>query len=136
MQPQFQAVGLRGREYACGLFGREGDAFTKRIDGLGQLFAGDGRNHLCADPFDKGVRSACLGWNGMSAQKRGGDGDRSTLGQCTRRPQLLAFGVELESVSRLHLDSGGAYSEQTGAALGELRAAIDRVARDEAGCRR
>jgi hypothetical protein len=36
----------------------------------------------------------------------------------------------------VHLDSGGAYSEQTGAALGELRAAIDRVARDEPGRRR
>jgi hypothetical protein len=28
----------------------------------------------------------------------------------------------------VHLDSGGAYSEQTGAALSELRAAINRVA--------
>ena len=31
----------------------------------------------------------------------------------------------------VHLDSGGAYSEQTGAALGELRAAIGRVAGGE-----
>jgi 16S rRNA U516 pseudouridylate synthase RsuA-like enzyme len=36
----------------------------------------------------------------------------------------------------VHLDSGGAYSEQTGAALGELRAAIGRVAGEEPGGRR
>jgi hypothetical protein len=36
----------------------------------------------------------------------------------------------------VHLDSGGAYSDQTGAALGELRAAIARVANDTPGIRR
>ena len=36
----------------------------------------------------------------------------------------------------VHLDSGGAYSEQTGAALGELRAAIARVADESRGTRR
>jgi hypothetical protein len=36
----------------------------------------------------------------------------------------------------VHLDSGGAYSEQTGEALSELRAAIGRVAGDESGSRR
>jgi hypothetical protein len=36
----------------------------------------------------------------------------------------------------VHLDSGGAYSEQTGEALGELRAAIGRVAGEEPGRRR
>jgi hypothetical protein len=36
----------------------------------------------------------------------------------------------------VHLDSGGAYSEQTGAALGELRAAIGRVAGEDPGRRR
>ena len=36
----------------------------------------------------------------------------------------------------VHLDSGGAYSEQTGAALGELRAAIARVAGEPPRSRR
>jgi hypothetical protein len=36
----------------------------------------------------------------------------------------------------VHLDSGGAYSEQTGAALSELRAAIARVADEPGGTRR
>jgi hypothetical protein len=36
----------------------------------------------------------------------------------------------------VHLDSAGAYSEQTGAALGELRAAIARVADEPRGTRR
>lgn len=37
----------------------------------------------------------------------------------------------------VHLDSGGAYSEQTGEALGELRAAIGRGGgREEPGSRR
>jgi hypothetical protein len=36
----------------------------------------------------------------------------------------------------VHLDSGGAYSEQTGAALGELRAAIGRVVGEDPGTRR
>jgi hypothetical protein len=36
----------------------------------------------------------------------------------------------------IHLDSGGAYSEQTGEALGELRAAIVRLAPEAAGSRR
>jgi len=35
----------------------------------------------------------------------------------------------------VHLDSGGAYSAQTGAALGELRAAIARVAGEPGGAR-
>jgi hypothetical protein len=36
----------------------------------------------------------------------------------------------------VHLDSGGVYSQQTGAALGELRAAISRVASEAPGSRR
>jgi len=39
-------------------------------------------------------------------------------------------------LKKVHLDSGGAYSEQTGAALAELRAAIGRVAGDGPGSRR
>lgn len=36
----------------------------------------------------------------------------------------------------VHLDSGGAYSEQTGKALSELRAAIGRVASEEPASQR
>ena len=48
----------------------------------------------------------------MSAEKCGRDRNRSPLGQARAAAQLLALGVEVETVARLHFDRRRAFGDQ------------------------
>ena len=77
------------------------------------IVASDGAASDAGLPVSELVRLRALGRPVVSRT------DATTIRELRRLGGLLKV---------VHLESGGAYSEQTGAALGELRAAIARVA--------
>ena len=108
-----QSVSLCGLEHTRDLLRRKRDAFAEGIDGVGQTFARDRRDHLVADACDVSILVAFrLRRQRMGAQERRDDVDRAPLAERARRPQLLLLLFERETVSRFDLDGRRTFRDQ------------------------
>ena len=113
MQLHRQAEPLGHLEHARGLAAAEGDAFHERIDRIGQLLFGDGRQHLPAQARDVAVLVAVgFGRERVRAEEGGGDGDRSFAGEATGGAELAGFGFHLQTITRLDLDGCDTFRDQ------------------------
>jgi hypothetical protein len=90
-----QAVGPGGLEHPAGLGGRKTDALAEGVDGVGQAFGGDGRDHPVANEVDIAVRIAGeFRRQGVGAQEGGGDRHVPLVAQGAGGAQLFALGLD------------------------------------------
>ena len=96
MQLDRQAERLRRVEDARDLLGREGDALAEAVDGVGQPFGGDGRQHLVDDQVDIGVLVAL----GFRRQRMRAEEGGARPSPAARSPSRRAARSDFASLSR------------------------------------
>jgi hypothetical protein len=102
---QGEPVSPRRREYFTRFGDGEHSGLAKHVARTGQVFPRHGREHVLHHESDvlRPARTE-LGWDLMGTEKRRHQSQAFRLRQALNDAQLLELGLELEPVTRFHLD--------------------------------